>query len=85
MIFCKNICCVQNLKNHLVDFHKIYTVGTSKPLDVQCKFMFKSGRKILSYRYFKILVQHVLGEGKVLIQNFLFHRFISWLLLKLAL
>ena len=35
----------------------MYNAGTSKFLDVQCKFMFKSGNKILSYGLFKILVQ----------------------------
>ena len=45
------------LKNRWVDFHKICTAGTSKLVDVQCKFMFKSDNKILSYDHFKILVQ----------------------------
>ena len=61
--------------------------GTSKLVDVQCKFMFKSDNKILSYGHFKILVlihKHAPGEVMVLIQNFLFHRFISQLLLKLG-
>ena len=49
--------CLLNLKNCWVDFHKIYNVGTSKILDVQCKFIFKSDYKILSYGHFKILVQ----------------------------
>ena len=40
-----------------VDFHKICTAGTSKLIDVQCKFMFKSDCKILSYGRFKILAQ----------------------------
>ena len=40
-----------------MDFHKICTAGTSKLLDMQCKFMFKSDRKILSYGRFKILAQ----------------------------
>ena len=31
--------------------------GTSKLVDVQCKFMFKSDNKLLSYDHFKILVQ----------------------------
>ena len=47
----------RNLKNRLVDFHKICTAGTSKLVDVQCKFMFKSDNKILSYGRFKILIQ----------------------------
>ena len=32
----------------------------------------------------KFYLKHALGEVMVLIQNFLFHRFISWLLLKLG-
>ena len=40
-----------------MDFHKICTAGTSKLIDVQCKFMFKSYGKILSYDHFKILAQ----------------------------
>ena len=63
-----------------MDFHKICTAGTSKLVDVQCKFMFKSDNKILSYGHFKI---HP-GEVMVLIQIFLFHHFISQLLLKLG-
>ena len=47
---------MRNLKNRLVDFHKIFIAGTSKLVDVQCKFMFKSEHKILSYGRFKILV-----------------------------
>ena len=47
----------RNLKKHWVNFHKICTVGTSKLVDVQCKFMFKSDYKILSYSHFKILAQ----------------------------
>ena len=44
-------------------FTKIYTAGTSKLVDVQCKFMFKSDNKILSYGSFKILVQACPGWG----------------------
>ena len=55
--FWQKIVCARNLKNHWVDFHKICTAGTSKLVDVQCKFMFKSDNKILSYGRFKILVQ----------------------------
>ena len=44
--------CARNLKNCFVDFHKICTAGTSKLVDVQCKFMFKSDNKILSYGRF---------------------------------
>ena len=47
----------RNLKNCWVDFHKICTAGTSKLIDVQCKFMFQSDHKILSYGDFKILTQ----------------------------
>ena len=67
-----------------MDFHKICTAGTSKLVDVQCKFMFKSDNKILSYGRFKILVQACPGEVMVMIQIFLLHRFISQLLLKLG-
>ena len=55
--FWQKIVCARNLKNRWVDFHKICTAGTSKLVDVQCKFMFKSDNKILSYGRFKILVQ----------------------------
>ena len=55
--FWQKIVCARNLKNCWVDFHKICTAGTSKLVDVQCKFMFKSDNKILSYGRFKILVQ----------------------------
>ena len=55
--FWQKIVCARNLKNRWVDFHKICTAGTSKLVDVQCKFMFKSDNKILSYGCFKILVQ----------------------------
>ena len=55
--FWQKIFCAQNLKNRWVDFHKICTAGTCKLVDVQCKFMFKSDNKILSYGCFKILVQ----------------------------
>ena len=48
---------MRNLKNRWVDFHNICTAGTSKLVDVQCKFMFKSDYKILSYGHFKILAQ----------------------------
>ena len=67
-----------------MDFHNICTAGTSKLVDVQCKFMFKSDNKILSYGRFKIIVQAYPGEVMVMIQIFLFHRFISQLLLKLG-
>ena len=40
-----------------MDFHKICTEGTSKLVDVQCKFMFKSDNKILSYGHLKTLAQ----------------------------
>ena len=36
-----------------MDFHKIFNAGTSKLIDVQCKFMFKSDCKIQSYGRFK--------------------------------
>ena len=45
----------RNLKNRWVDFHKMCTAGTSQLVDVQCKFMFKSDHRILSYGQFKIL------------------------------
>ena len=57
------IFCARNLKNRKVDFHKICTAGTSKLVDVQCKFMFISDDKILSYGRFKILVQACPGWG----------------------
>ena len=50
--FWQKIFCARNLKNRWVDFHKICTAGTSKLVDVQCKFMFKSNNKILSYGRF---------------------------------
>ena len=56
LIFGKKFC-AQNLKNRWVDFHKICTAGTSMLIDVQCKLMFKSDFKILSYGRFKILAQ----------------------------
>ena len=46
-----------------MDFHKICTAGTSKLVDVQCKFMYKSDYKILSYDCFKILAQACRGGG----------------------
>ena len=46
-----------------MDFHNICTAGTSIHVDVQCKFMFKSDNKILSYGRFKILVQACPGWG----------------------
>ena len=46
-----------------MDFHTICTAGTSTIVDVQCKFMFKSDNKILSYGHFKILVQACAGWG----------------------
>ena len=58
------------------------TAGISKLIDVQCKFMFKSDCKILSYGRFKILIQACPSEVRVQIQIFLFLRFISQLLLK---
>ena len=61
--FWQKIVCTRNLKNRWVDFHKICTAGTSKLVDVQCKFMFKSDNKILSYGRFKILVQACPGWG----------------------
>ena len=72
-------------KNHWVDFHKSCTTGTSKFIDVQCKFMFKSDRKIPSYGRFKILTQaYATSEVMVLIQNFFILCFISQLLLMLG-
>ena len=82
--FWYKIFCAQNLKNRWVDFHKICTAGTSKLVDVQCKFMFKSDNKILSYDCFKILVEACPGWGDGIDPDFLFHRFISQLLLKLG-
>ena len=67
-----------------MDFHKICTAGTSKLIDVQCKFMFKSDRKILAMALLKFSHKHALSEVMVLIQIFLFLRFISQLLLKLS-
>ena len=46
-----------------MDFHKICTAGTSKLIDVQCKFMFKSDCKILSYGSLKILAQACPDRG----------------------
>ena len=57
LIFGKKIFYARNLKNAWVDFHNICNAGTSKLVDVQCKFMFKSVHEILSYGRFKILVQ----------------------------
>ena len=37
--------------------------GTSKGLNVQCNFMFKSDHKILIYGHFKILAQACPGKG----------------------
>ena len=61
--FWQKIVCARNLKNRWVDFHEICTAGTSKLVDVQCKFMFKSDNKILSYGRFKIVVQACPGWG----------------------
>ena len=61
--FLVKIFCERNLKNRWVDFHKICTAGTSKLVDVQYKFMFKSDNQILSYGCFKILVQACLDWG----------------------
>ena len=36
-----------------MDFHKSFHAGTLKLLDVQCKFVFKLDRQILSYGHFK--------------------------------
>ena len=48
-------------------------------------FFFQIGPQILNDGHFKILSKEcIMGEVKVLFQNFLFHRFISQLLLKLA-
>ena len=66
-----------------MDFHKICTAGTSKLIDVQCKFMFKSEYKILSYGHFKILVQACPRWGDGIDPDFFVHCFISQLLLKL--
>ena len=41
-------------------FTKFCTAGTSKLIDVQCKFMFKSDHKILSCGHFKILTRTIL-------------------------
>ena len=49
--------------NRWVDFHKICTAGTSKLVDVQCKFMFKSDHQILSYGHIKILAHSFPGWG----------------------
>ena len=46
-----------------MDFHKICTAGTYELVDVQCKFMYKSDHKILSYGHFKILAQACPGRG----------------------
>ena len=62
MIYCKKSFPVGISKTAGWIFTKL-KVGTSKPLDVQCKFMFKSGHKILSYLHFKILVQECTGGG----------------------
>ena len=56
-LFLVKIFCAQNLKNCHMDFQKICSASTSNILDVQCKFMFKSDSKILSYGRFKILAQ----------------------------
>ena len=61
--FWQKIFCARNLKNRWVDFHKICTAGTSKLVDVQCKFMCKSHNTILSYGRFKILVLACPGWG----------------------
>ena len=53
----EKIFCARNLKNRWVDFHKIYTAGASKVIDVQVKIMFKSDHKMPSYGRFKILAQ----------------------------
>ena len=61
----KNLLRVWNLKKRWVDFHKIGNAGTSKLLDVQWNFMFKSECKILSYGHFNIPAQacHARGDG----------------------
>ena len=68
-----------------MDFYKICTAGTSKLVDVQCKFMFKSDGKILSYGRFKILAQACpeWGDGTDP-EFFVSSCFISQLLLKLG-
>ena len=67
-----------------MDFHKIYTAGTSKLIDVQCKFMFKSDCKILSYGRFKILAQACPEWGDGTDPEFFVSSLISQLLLKLV-
>ena len=67
-----------------MDFHNICTAGTSKLIDVQCKFMFKSDRKFYDMVVLKLSHKHAPSEVMVLIQNFLFLHFISQLLLKLG-
>ena len=58
LFFVKNLLCLESQKT-LGGFHKICNAGTSKLLDVQCKFMFKLDCKILGYSYgrFQILAQ----------------------------
>ena len=67
-----------------MDFHEICNAGTSELLDVQCKFMFKSDCNILRYGCFKIIAQACPGWGDGIDPEFLFHCFISQLLLKLG-
>ena len=55
--FWQKIFSARNLKKCWVHFHKICTAGTSALLDVQCKFMLKSDRKLLRYSHLKIIVQ----------------------------
>ena len=47
----------------LIEVFLIFSKSTSKPLDVQCKFMFNSFCKILNYGHFKILAQECTGRG----------------------
>ena len=53
-------------------------------LVVHFVFFSKSDHKILNDGYFEILAIECTGEVQVLIQNFMFPRFIYQLLLKLA-
>ena len=53
---------MRNLKNRWVDFYTICNAGTSRVLDVQCKFMFKSDCNIVSYGHFEILARPGKGD-----------------------
>ena len=56
LIFAKKLWRAESQKP-LGGFSQICTAGTSKLVDVQCKFMFESDHNILSYSHFKILAQ----------------------------